>query len=59
MLLLSYVLTLIVGLCGGFAACWWIARSGMVEIEGVLKKGGYEIVDGEWMRPDNPAWKPD
>jgi hypothetical protein len=50
-------LALLFGYAAGFLTCWTIAKSGMNEILGYLGHLGYNRVDGEWVKPDDPTWK--
>lgn len=66
LLVFSHALTLAVGLCVGFAACWLgtrskmeeierISRSKMERIQDIVKSGRQDILSGEWTRSDNPG----
>jgi hypothetical protein len=67
MIVFYFGIALIVGFAAGFMACWYLAKpeidelitlkSDVSELATLFEPLGYKLVDGEWTRPADPAWK--
>jgi hypothetical protein len=66
MIVFYLVLSLFIGFAAGFLTCWQLAKpeidelitlkSGISELATLFEPLGYKLVDGEWTKPDDPAW---